>query len=123
LKALQPYLIAVVFTAAGLAHFRFLEAYEAIVPAWLPAHRELVIASGAFEILGALGFALRATRLAAGWGLIALLFAVFPANIEMAVDARHFASLAPPWALYARLPLQFVLMWWIYAAMNGRRSS
>lgn len=77
--------------------------------------------SGGFEILGALGIALRPTRVVAGWGLIALLVAVFPANIEMAFEARRFASVAPPWALYARLPLQFVLMWWVKSTIAPER--
>ncbi|GAC1617226.1 MAG: hypothetical protein NVS4B5_07800 [Vulcanimicrobiaceae bacterium] len=51
---------------------------------------------------------------AAGFGLLALLVAVFPANVYMAVDTAKFGTLAPAWALYGRLPLQFVLMWWIY---------
>lgn len=89
--------------------------YEAIMPPFVPAHRELVLVSGIFEVLGGVGVMLPQTRRAAGWGLVALLLAVFPANVYMAVDTHKFGKLAPAWALYARLPLQFVLIWWIYA--------
>jgi uncharacterized membrane protein len=90
--------------------------YEAIVPPFLPAQRELVLASGFFEMLGGLGVMLPLTRAAAGWGLIALLIAVFPANIYMAVDTEKFGRVLPAWALYGRLPLQFLLIWWVWAA-------
>jgi len=110
----QPIIIGLIFVAAGALHFARPKMYESIMPAYLPAHRELVLISGVFEILGGLGVMLPATRAAAGWGLIALLIAVFPANINMAVDPK-FASLAPRWALFARLPLQFGLIYWIYA--------
>jgi uncharacterized membrane protein len=90
--------------------------YEAIVPPYLPNPHAIVVISGACEILGGIGVLLPATRVAAAWGLIALLVAVFPANISMATDAARFRSVAPAWGLWARLPLQFVLIWWIYRA-------
>ena len=95
--------------------------YESIVPPYLPAHREIVVISGAFEMLGGLGVLPRPTRIAASWGLIALLIAVFPANLYMATDAAKFAKVAPAWTLWARLPLQFVLIAWIYGACMKRR--
>ncbi|MBC5801067.1 MAG: DoxX family membrane protein [Candidatus Eremiobacteraeota bacterium] len=103
------------FIAAGTLHFRFTRPYEAIVPPLFPAHRELVLISGACEILGGVGVLFRPTRRYAAWGLIALLVAVFPANVYMVVDARRFSQLAPSWALAARLPLQTLFVWWIYA--------
>lgn len=86
------------------------------MPPFLPAHREIVAVSGFFEMLGGLGVMLPLTRSAAGWGLIALLIAVFPANIYMALDTEKFGKLAPAWILYGRLPLQFVLIWWVWSA-------
>ena len=115
MRNVQPYLVGALFIAAGALHFKIPETYERIVPSYLPAHRELVLASGAFEILGGLGVLPRATRRAAGIGLIALLLAVFPANIYMATESAAFATVAPAWALWARLPLQFALMWWVAA--------
>jgi len=117
----QPYLIGLIFAAGGALHFRNPSMYEAIMPPYVPAHRELVLISGFFEILGGIGVMIPRTRVAAGYGLIALLVAVFPANIYMAVDTEKFGKFAPAWALYARLPLQFVLMWWISRACIARR--
>ena len=116
MRNVQPIIIGVIFVAAGALHFKNPAMYEAIMPPYLPAHRELVLASGLFEMLGGIGAIIPATRKAAGYGLIALLLAVFPANIYMAVDTEKFGKLAPAWALYARLPLQFLLMAWIYGA-------
>lgn len=114
MRNVQPYLIGLIFIAAGALHFRNPQMYESIVPPFIPAHRELVLVSGFFEMLGGIGAMLPQTRKSAGWGLIALLVAVFPANIYMAVDTEKFGKLAPSWALYARLPLQGLLIWWIY---------
>lgn len=107
--------LAVVFVAAGVNHFVMPEVYVRIMPPYLPAPKALVYLSGAFEILGGLGVLPRATRAAAGWGLVALLIAVFPANLHMALHPEQFASV-PAWALYARLPFQLVLIGWAYWA-------
>ena len=89
------------FTSPGL--------FVRIMPAWLPAHLELVYVSGAFEILGGLGLIVSKTRRYAAWGLIALLIAVFPANINMAVNEIYLEGMAQePWLLWARLPMQLV---------------
>ncbi len=114
MRSIQTYVIGLLFIASGILHFRNPRMYERIVPPLLPAHRELVIISGAFEVLGGIGVLVLPTRVAAGVGLIALCVAVFPANIYMATDAAKFANVAPAWTLYARLPLQFVLIAWIY---------
>ncbi len=116
MRKLQPYLIGLLFVATGALHFKNPGAYEAIVPPLLPAHRELVLISGLCEMLGGIGVMLPRTRRPAGWGLIALLIAVFPANIYMAVDTQKFGQLAPAAVLYGRLPLQFALLWWVWAA-------
>ena len=105
--------LGVTFIAAGVPHFVRPRMYEAIVPDYLPAHRELVYASGVAEIAGGAGVLHPATRRAAGWWLIATLVAIFPANVEMAVHAERFAPLRPA-ALWARLPLQAVLIAWAW---------
>lgn len=115
-----PYLIGGLFIVAGAAHFIWPTAYERIVPDYLPMHRALVVASGAFEILGGIAATYPATRGLAGWGLIMLLLAVFPANVHMATHAASFADVAPAWLLYARLPLQFVLIAWAYRVLARR---
>jgi uncharacterized membrane protein len=123
MRNLQAYLIGALFVVAGSLHFVIPRTYEQIVPPYLPAHRELVAISGVFEILGGLGVLDARTRPFAGWGLIALLLAVFPANVFMATDRTKFAAVLPSWALYARLPLQFILIVWVYNACiaTGRK--
>jgi len=120
MRSAQSSIIGILFIVAGALHFRNPRMYEPIVPPYLPAHRELVFISGFFEMLGGAGILLPSTRAAAGWGLIALLIAVFPANLYMATDAEKFAKVAPAWTLFARLPLQLALIWWIYTASVKR---
>jgi uncharacterized membrane protein len=101
------------FVVAGALHFLAPRTYMAIMPRYLPAHRELVYASGVAEIAGGAGVLHPRTRRAAGWWLIATLLAIFPANVEMAVHAERFPRLPRP-ALWARLPLQGVLVAWVW---------
>ncbi|MDA0181559.1 hypothetical protein OJ997_14740 [Solirubrobacter phytolaccae] len=93
------------FITTGVLHFLRPRMYEAIMPRSLPAHRELVYASGVAEIVGGAGVLHPKTRRAAGWWLIATLVAVFPANVEMAAHPERFKKI-PKSLLYARLPLQ-----------------
>jgi uncharacterized membrane protein len=100
---------------AGLNHFRVPATYEAMIPDVLPAHAALNIISGIAEILGGLGLIVPATRRFAAWGLIVLLVAVFPANINMAINDLPLGNdPVPTWALWARLPLQLVFIAWCY---------
>jgi uncharacterized membrane protein len=97
-------------------HFVAPAAYARIVPRGLPSPRVLVSVSGVFEILGGIGLLPTYSRSWAAWGLIALFVAVFPANVNMAVNRIGFALKPPPvWMLWARLPLQAVLIVWAYA--------
>ena len=105
------------FVAAGIGHFVNTDFYLSIMPAYLPAHLELVYVSGVFEILGGLAVLPLPTRRLAGYGLMALLLAIFPANIHMALNPENYlAAGIPLWGLYARLPLQFVCMGWAWWA-------
>lgn len=121
--SLSLWLIAAIFIAAGILHFVKPAAYVAIMPRWLPAPLVLVYVSGVFQILGGLGVLPPVTRQLAGWGLIALLVAIFPANVQMLLDARASqASLGWQAALMGRLPLQALLIAWVYfAAVRDRR--
>jgi uncharacterized membrane protein len=110
LRAAVLVALAAFFAFTGVMHFVRPHLFTAIVPAGLPAPSALVAISGAAEILGAVGLLVPAARVAAAWGLLALLVAVFPANVVMARHAERFHRIAPPWALWARLPLQPVLM-------------
>ena len=106
-------MLAALFVSAGISHFLRPQFYEAMVPPYLPSPHLLVIISGIAEIvLGVLLLVPRTSRLAA-FGLIALLIAVSPANIHMALHPNLFAAFSPT-ALWIRLPLQLVLMAWAY---------
>ncbi len=118
LALISLFALAIFFVFAGVNHFRNPRFYLAIMPPYLPAHNELVVISGIFEILGGVGLLIPVTRQWAGYGLILLLIAVFPANIHMAKNADEFAKFGPRWALYLRLPLQFLLIYWIYWTIN-----
>lgn len=111
LRIALRWLLAFAMIAIGLLHFVDPAPFIAIMPPWIPWHRAMVLISGAFEILGGLGLLHPKTRPAAGWGLIALYIAVFPANIHMAIndvplDGEHL----PPAVLWGRLPLQLLFM-------------
>ena len=85
------------------------------MPPWLPYPRELVLLSGVFQIAGGAGVLHPRTRRAAGWGLILLLLAVWPANVQMLLDARASGASAATQALLAlRIPLQIPLIWWVW---------
>ena len=106
--------VAAFFSFAGIGHFTNTDFFVAIMPPYLPAHVELVYLSGVFEILGGVGVLFAASRRVAGYGLLALLVAVYPANIHMALHPELFPDMSPI-ALYLRLPLQFVgagVVWW-----------
>ena len=110
-------LLALFFVLAGVSHFRNPDFFVSIMPPYLPAQLELVYLSGVFEILLGLGVLLPATRRWAGWGLVALLFAVYPANVHMALNPDPFVAQGTPlWALYLRLALQFVFVAWAWWA-------
>ena len=113
LAVVGKWVFAALFIAAGILHFVKTEFYMRIMPPYLPYHRALVLLSGVFEVaLGILLLVPRTSRLAA-WGLIALLVAVFPANVFMAQHPEQFHL--SPTLLLLRLPLQGLLILWGYA--------
>ena len=114
-------LLAVFFTAAGTLHFLRPQMYAQIMPDYLPAHRELVLASGVAEIGGALGVIPPRTRRVAGLWLAATLVAVFPANLHMALHPDRYRSLSPG-LLWGRLALQPLAIWWALAATKPGRN-
>jgi len=113
LKAVIRVLLGGALVAIGILHFIRPAAFTSIVPPYLPFPLALVYISGAAEI--ALGVLLQfaETRRLAAWGLIALLIAVFPANVHMWLHPEQFPSLSPT-ALLIRLPLQLVLIALVY---------
>lgn len=99
-----------IWILAGTMHFLVPKRYRAIMPPYIPAHREMVLASGAAEVAG--GFLLLTPGLEkpARWWLLAVLVAIFPANVHMALHPDDIKGLPPipRWLLWARLPLQAV---------------
>jgi uncharacterized membrane protein len=115
-RRLSRWLLAKFFIAAGVNHFVMPRAYERIVPPALRGNaKRIVQVSGVAEIAGGIGVLVPLTRRLSGLGLIALLAAVFPANLHMARTPERFRGI-PPWALYARLPLQPLMMLWAWRA-------
>lgn len=114
--------LAAGFVFAGVMHFAITAQYVRIMPPWIPLHRELVLLSGVCEIAGGLGLLVPRTRRAAGIGLVMLLVAVFPANVQMLLNARaaHASALAQA-LLWARLPLQLAIIAWVVYAAGLRR--
>ena len=109
------WLLVIMFVVAGANHFRVPTIYLPVMPPYLPWHEWLIAISGFAEIAGGIGVAIPATRRAAGWGLMALLVAIFPANLHMAVNqiqlpGIHLTTLE----LWLRLPLQVILMVWVW---------
>lgn len=109
------------FVAAGTLHLTQTRMYVRAMPPYIPAHREMVLVSGAAEIAGGLALLHPRTRRAGGWWLIATLLAVFPANVHMALNPEQFPGLpGGKAALWARPPFQGVFIAWVRATMRAR---
>ncbi len=107
------YLMASLYILAGLNHFRVPCVYSRMIPPAFPAPKLLNYISGAAEIiLGVLLFIPKYSSFAA-WGIIALLIAVFPANVYMLTNQKAGMGV-PKWILLLRLPLQLALIWWAW---------
>jgi len=100
----------VFFVLAGLNHFRMPSTYIGMMPLWLPWPGGLNAISGACEVLGGIGLLLPRLRVAAGWGLVALLVAVFPANVHVALQGHMDGTSFSPTVLWLRLPFQAVFI-------------
>ena len=112
--------IALFFLTGGIAHFVVADFFIKAMPDYLAYHKELVLVSGVLEILGGIGILIPQTRLLAGYGLIALIIAVYPANINMALHPEKYQNIAEL-MLYMRLPLQFILLWFVWWAIAPER--
>ena len=109
--------LAALFMVSGAVHLILPDLYLPIMPPALPYKSALILISGIAELAGGIGLLLPRARRAAAYGLMALLVAVFPANVQMALNG--FAAGAAPWVLallLLRLPLQPVLIWLVYRA-------
>ena len=114
-KEVLRVILCVSLIVVGITHFVKPEQYAKIVPPQLPYPFQLVYISGFFEILGGIGLVIPFVSVAAAWGLIALFIAVFPANINMAVNSIPLEGIPRhPWLYWARLPFQAVLIAWAW---------
>jgi len=114
--------LAVFFIIAGVNHFRSPDVYLSMMPPWLPWPEMLNFVSGAAEIAGGVGVLHPRARRIAGWGLIALLVAVFPANLHVALNGWPEMHV-PQWVLWARLPVQLLFIAWVYQSCLRERGS
>ena len=105
--------LAAFFIAAGINHFRMPSVYIAMIPPWLPWPAGLNLIAGVCELLGGIGVLLPSVRIVAGWGLIALLIAVFPANLHVALMGHMPGFGFSQATLWLRLPFQAVLIAWV----------
>ncbi len=112
-------ILAAIFAVSGTVHLVRPAAYEPIMPAWVPAPREVILGSGVAELLLAAGLLSPRTRGPAGWGSLALLVGVYPANLKMATDAARSDNTALKAAAVARLPLQWPM---VKLALRAARS-
>ena len=110
--------LAAFFINVGIDHFVNPDFYLSIMPPAFPLHLEAVYISGFFEILGGIGVLIPKFRRFSGWGLVALLIAVYPANIYMAISPDTFPDI-PVSALYFRLVLQFIFFYWAYSVTRS----
>ncbi len=120
MKKASLYIMAAIYVAAGINHFVHPAVYISIMPTWIGWHQWLVAVSGILEILFGLMLIPRSTQVIAAWCIIALLIAVFPANIQMMLNywQQHKQGL---WLTIVRLPLQLVLIWWAYGYTKNVR--
>lgn len=107
------YFMSILYIVAGINHFIHPKFYLRIIPDWIPNHGLVNYASGACEIIFAILLIPAMTRSIAAWLIIALLIAVFPANIKMCIDYYNHSN-SYFWITVIRLPLQFLLIWWAW---------
>ena len=113
LKTTLRILLALFFAGAGVNHFIRTGFYLRMMPSYVPFHLAMVQISGVAEIGLGILLLIPATIVPAAWGLIALLIAVFPANVQMALHPETFPEFSPR-SLWLRLPLQVVLIAWAF---------
>ena len=122
LRKILVMLFGLFMIGAGINHFLKPEFYLKIMPPFIPAHALMVQLSGAAEIIIGIGLLLPRWRRLAAWGAIALLLAVFPANIYMYTHSELFPEV-PPTALLFRLPIQLVFIAWAWLGTRPDKKS
>lgn len=112
--------MAAFYVIAGINHFVNPLFYKKIMPPWLAMQYALIYITGGCEIVFGLLLIPEKTRRLAGWCIIGLLLAVFPANIQMMLNYRqeHNSYL---WVAILRLPVQLLLIWWAFLFTKKNR--
>jgi uncharacterized membrane protein len=111
--------LVAILASSGTVHLAKPEVYEPLMPAWVPAHREVILASGVAELACALGMTVPRTRRVSGWASAALLLTIWPGNLQMALDSNRSGNTAFKVAAWGRMPLQVPM---IRAALAAARS-
>ncbi|MDQ4122855.1 MAG: DoxX family membrane protein [Acidobacteriota bacterium] len=110
------------FIFIGATHFLIPDKYLEMMPPFVPSPLLMVYLSGFFEILGGAGLILPNTKRIAAYGLTALLLAVFPANVYVALNNVQLGGfMSDSFYQWFRLPLQFVLIWWVLWTISKPR--
>jgi uncharacterized membrane protein len=122
-KRIFVLLAAVFYVAAGVLHFTKTGFYLKIMPPYIPWPLTMVYISGICEVLGGVGLLIPHTRRIAAWGLVALLIAVFPANLYMATNPVEAGAAGLPAVVrWGRLPVQLVfILWLLWCSKSEKR--
>lgn len=107
------YLMALIYIIAGIMHFVRPKMYKRMLPAYLPGHKQLVIISGIAEIVIGIALCFSITKNLAVYAIIAMLIFFLPAHFHMLFNKKASMGIAK-WVLVARIPLQFLLVFWAY---------
>ena len=108
------------YILAGINPFVYPGFYKKIMPPWLDGHYALIFISGVAEVVVGILLLPVKTRQLAAWSIIALLIAVFPANVQMMINFREEQN-AYLWIAVLRLPLQLLLIWWAYKYTSHKK--
>jgi uncharacterized membrane protein len=113
----------IAFVIASVPHFTSPARYLPMMPPFVPSPLTMIYVSGAAELLGGIGLLIPRTARLAAWLLAALLVAIFPANIYVAISGVNAAGLpSSPWYTWSRLPFQLVFVWWVLVSVRPARS-
>ena len=118
-RLIARWVLALFFVVAGANHFRAPEIYLGMMPSWLPWPSAMNLISGAAETLGGVGLLVPAMRRRAGWGLLALLVAIFPANLHVALQGHMPGTTLTSLQLWWRLSFQAVFLAWVWWVALG----
>lgn len=112
--------MAALYVTAGIFHFVHPDYYMKIMPAWMPWHKAVIFITGVMEIILGILLLPKFTRRFAAWAIIIFLIAVFPANIQMAMN-YHEESNSNLWIAVLRLPIQLILIWWAWLYTGSKK--